>query len=131
MRLVLVAQVKKKNKKILNICYLWLSYLLCKIPASLSNLDGTIRKTDKSALIKLIEAAAPSCFEDTIITPSITALIIDGMALINNIIQLEFHPKDFATSQSYGHIHTHTHTEHKFNVSCSVSTQADQFLATW
>ena len=60
-----------------------LSYPLCKIPASLGNCDGTIRKTEKAALLKLIEKAVPQCLEQYQNTDSRTAVIIDGMALIN------------------------------------------------
>lgn len=51
------------------------------VPSSLASTDGSLTKTNKSALLEYIESKCPSCRVDQI--PDNSALILDGMALIH------------------------------------------------
>ena len=77
-RLLLLAQEQKLDLVDL------LSYPLSSVPPALGNFDGSLRKTNKSALFKCLEKLEPSCrvtfdnsFSDS------TALLVDGMAFLH------------------------------------------------
>lgn len=58
-----------------------LSFPLCPVPLSLANYDGTLAKTDKSAMGRFLEKNV----EDVTNSNSSTAWIIDAMALIQRL----------------------------------------------
>lgn len=58
-----------------------LSYELSSVPASLFHEDGSMRKTTKSDLAKILE----SFTEIVTVTPNVNSYIIDGMVLIREV----------------------------------------------
>ncbi|XP_033106462.1 uncharacterized protein LOC117108533 [Anneissia japonica] len=67
-----------------------LSYSLGNVSFPLANFDGSLAKTNKSALLHAIEMTAGDCLIDR--PPENAALMIDGMALIQSIRDV---PKTF------------------------------------
>lgn len=77
-RLLVVAQTREMNMKDV------LSHELGPLPWSLSTVSGGLTKTDKSSLAKLLEA------DEVLLSdvPSVSACIIDAMAMIQSFVQV-------------------------------------------
>lgn len=61
-----------------------LTYTLTPVPASIATYDGLCNKTTKAALMHAMEKDVPSCRIQASTIPANSALLIDGMALIQS-----------------------------------------------
>ena len=75
-RMLMIAQVRKLDLKDI------LTYPLSNYPPTFSNFDGSMRRTNKSVLVNVLQTKVPDAITTT---PSggVTAVIVDAMALIH------------------------------------------------
>lgn len=73
-----------------------LSYSLTPVPLSLAHIDGTMAKTDKSALLRHLEKISPT---PTSCNPNVNCVLIDGMYFLHNLPKKL--PKTFGDLSAY------------------------------
>lgn len=76
-RLLIIVQTRKIDLREI------LSYFLGTVSYPLANTDGSLAKTDKSALMELLENEGGDCLVDKV--PADGAVLFDGMAVIQAI----------------------------------------------